>query len=60
MNGTGANTLTVKVTGTYGVTFTKATGGAAADPKYGIMTAEKVEYLEPPAEKAYLPGMKRK
>ena len=50
----------VKVTGTYGVTFTKATSGAAANPKYGIMTAEKIEYLEPPAEKAYLPGMKPK
>lgn len=50
----------VKVTGTYGVTFTKATSGAAANPKYGILTAEKVEYLEPPAEKAYLPGMKPK
>jgi hypothetical protein len=50
----------VKVTGTYGVTFTKATGGAAANPKYGIMTVEKIEYLEPPAEKVYLPGMKKK
>ena len=50
----------VKVTGTYGVTFTKATGGAAANPKYGILTAEKIEYLEPPPEKAYLPGMKKK
>lgn len=50
----------VKVSGTYGVTFTKATGGAAANPKYGIMTAEKIEYLEPPTEKAYLPGMKVK
>jgi hypothetical protein len=50
----------VKVTGTYGVTFTKATGGAAANPKYGIITAEKIEFLEPPAEKAYLPGMKRR
>lgn len=50
----------VKVTGTYGVTFTKASSGAAADPKYGIMTAEKIEYLEPPPEKAYLPGMKKK
>ena len=50
----------VKVTGTYGVTFTKATSGAAANPKYGIITAEKVEYLEPPPEKAYLPGMKPK
>lgn len=50
----------VKVTGTYGITFTKSTGGAASNPKYGIMTAEKIEYLEPPPEKAILPGMKRK
>lgn len=50
----------VKVTGQYGVTFTKATGGAAADPKHGILTVEKIEYLEPPPEKAYLPGMKKK
>jgi len=50
----------VKISGQYGVTFTKATGGAAADPKYGIMTAEKIEYLEPPTEKTYLPGMKKK
>lgn len=50
----------VKVTGTYGVTFTKSTGGAAANPKYGILTAEQIEYLEPPPEKAYLPGMRRK
>lgn len=50
----------VKVTGTYAITFTKATGGAAADPKHGILTVEKIEYLEPPPEKAYLPGMKKK
>jgi hypothetical protein len=50
----------VKVTGTYGITFTKATGGAAANPKYGIMTVEKIEYLEPAPEKPYLPGMKKK
>lgn len=50
----------VKVTGTYGITFTKATSGAAADPKHGILTAEKIEFLEPPTEKAYLPGMKKK
>ncbi|UQA60242.1 hypothetical protein [Polyangium aurulentum] len=50
----------VKVTGNYGVTFTKASSGAASNPKYGIMTAEKIEYLEPPPEKAYLPGMKKK
>jgi hypothetical protein len=50
----------VKVTGQYGVTFTKATSGAAANPKYGIMTAEKIETIEPAPEKAYLPGMKKK
>lgn len=50
----------VKVSGTYAKTFTKATGGAAANPKYGIMTVEKLEYLEPPPDKVYLPGMKPK
>jgi hypothetical protein len=50
----------VKVTGNYGVTFTKASSGAATNPKYGILTVEKIEYLEPPPEKAYLPGMKKK
>ncbi|AUX25751.1 hypothetical protein SOCEGT47_063020 [Sorangium cellulosum] len=50
----------VKITGTYGVTFTKSTGGAAANPKYGILSAEQIEYLEPPPEKAYLPGMRKK
>jgi hypothetical protein len=50
----------VKVTGNYSTTFTKATGGAAANPKYGILTVEKIEYVEPPSEKAYLPGMKPK
>ena len=50
----------VKVTGTYATTFTKATGGAASNPKYGILTVEKIEYVEPPTEKVYLPGMKKK
>jgi hypothetical protein len=50
----------VKVSGTYAITFTKATGGAASDPKHGILTVEKIEYLEPPPKKAYLPGMKEK
>lgn len=48
----------VKVTGTYGMTFTKATGGAAVNPKYGIMNAEEIEYLELPKELANLPTMK--
>jgi hypothetical protein len=48
----------VKVTGQYAVTFNRATGGAAADPKYGIMTVETVEYLEQAPALAELPGMK--
>ncbi|MBW2528604.1 MAG: hypothetical protein JRI23_30805 [Deltaproteobacteria bacterium] len=48
----------VKITGYYGVTFTKATKGAAANPKYGIMTAEKIEFEEPPPKRAVLRGMK--
>jgi hypothetical protein len=50
----------VNVTGVYGVTFTKATGGAAANPRHGIMTAERIEYVTPPSERARLPGMKLK
>lgn len=50
----------VKVTGTYGITFSRSTGGAAANPRYGIMTAEKIEVLEPAPEPATLPGMKRR
>jgi hypothetical protein len=51
----------VKVKGTYGATFTKATGGAAVNPKYGIMTAETIEYVEPPTGGVpHLPGMKEK
>lgn len=48
----------VKVTGTYGTTFTKVTGGAAANPKYGIMNAEIIEYLEMPTEAVNLKTMK--
>jgi hypothetical protein len=50
----------IKVTGNYSKTFTKASSGTAANPKYGIMTAEKIEYLEQAPDKAYLPGMKKK
>lgn len=49
----------VKVTGIYGETFTKATSGAAANPRYGIMTSEKIEQLEAAPEPAFLPGMKK-
>lgn len=50
----------VKVTGIYGETFTKATSGAATNPRYGIMTSEKIEMVEPPTEPALLPGMKKR
>jgi hypothetical protein len=50
----------VKVTGTYGATFTKATSGTAANPKYGIMTVETIEYLEPVDALVALPGMKER
>src|SRR5215471_1801415 len=36
----------VKVTGKYGYTFTKSSTGLVADPKNGVMTYSKVEYLE--------------
>jgi hypothetical protein len=49
----------VKVTGIYGTTFTKATSGAASNPKAGILTVETIETLEPAPVKATLPGMKR-
>lgn len=50
----------VKVTGSYGITFTKATGGAAADAKHGILTADRIEMLEPAPQAAVLPGRKGK
>jgi hypothetical protein len=48
----------VKVTGSYGYTYTKSTGGAASNPRTGIMTAEKLDYVEPPAKRIGLPGQK--
>ncbi len=40
----------VKVTGKYGFTFAKSTTGIVSDPVYGVMTYEKIEYVEPPTE----------
>lgn len=37
----------VKVTGKYGFTFTKASNGIVSDPINGVMTYEKIEYVEP-------------
>ncbi len=48
----------VKVSGQYGMTFERATGGPAIDQKHGILTLESVEYLEPAPALAELPGMK--
>ncbi len=36
----------VKVTGTYGVAFTKSSAGVATDPQLGILTVREVVYLE--------------
>jgi hypothetical protein len=48
----------VKVTGTYGFAYTKATSGIETDPRFGVMTYEKIEYIEKPPEIPKLPGMK--
>lgn len=48
----------VKLEGAYGVSFTKSTSGVETDPDRGIMTVNKITYLEPPSEPATLPGMK--
>lgn len=41
----------VKVTGQYGFTFTKASGGLVSDPVNGVLTFQKYEVLEPAPEK---------
>jgi hypothetical protein len=48
----------VTVTGTYGVSFTKATSGVETDPLHGVMAATAIKYVEPAPEPATLPGMK--
>ncbi|WP_437916738.1 hypothetical protein WME73_19785 [Sorangium sp. So ce302] len=47
----------VRVTGTYGVIFQRQGQGSAANPKRGIVTAERIETLEDAPTKASLPGM---
>jgi hypothetical protein len=49
----------VTVNGDYSSTFTRSSTGAEADPIMGIMTLDKITYIEPAAEKATLPGMKK-
>jgi hypothetical protein len=48
----------VKVTGKYGVNFSKSSTGLAADPQNGIMTYAKIETLEEAPEKAAFPKKK--
>jgi hypothetical protein len=50
----------VTVTGTYSTTFMQASAGAEADPYQGIMSYQEMSVLEPAAELATLPGVKRK
>ncbi len=50
----------VKVTGTYGVTWSGASSGTAADPKYGIMGVQSIEVLEQAPELANLPYRKER
>jgi hypothetical protein len=42
----------VKVSGTYGYSFSKSTTGSVSDPTYGVMTYKKIEVLEPAATPA--------
>jgi hypothetical protein len=41
----------VKVTGKYGYTFSKSSTGLVSDPVLGVMTYEKIEYVEPAPDK---------
>jgi hypothetical protein len=42
----------VKVTGKYGFSFAKSSTGIVSDPVNGVITYEKLEYVEPSPEKA--------
>ena len=50
----------VSVTGTYSTTFTQSSTGAEADPFMGLLAYQEMKELEPAAELATLPGLKRK
>lgn len=45
----------VKVTGQYGFTFSKASGGLVSDPVNGVMTFQKYEVTEPAPEPVAFP-----
>jgi hypothetical protein len=42
------------------VTFSQSSTGAEADPVMGLISMEELKVLEPAAELATLPGVKRK
>ena len=48
----------IKVTGTYGFAYTKSTSGMETDPVHGLLSYQKIEYIEKPPKPALLPGMK--
>jgi hypothetical protein len=50
----------VTVHGSYGTTFTKASTGMDVEPQMGILTYDRLELLEPAAELATLPGVRRR
>ncbi len=50
----------VTITGNYGVSFSKASSGAEADPFMGVMDFQEMTVQEPAPEPATLPGKKRK
>lgn len=50
----------VTVTGQYGVSFSKASSGAEADPFMGVMDFQEMTVQEPAPALATLPGKKRK
>jgi len=49
----------VKITGPYGTTYTRHTTGTEADPIMGVLTMDKLEYIEKPAEGGTPPGMEK-
>lgn len=49
----------VRVRGSFGSTFTRATSGTEADPIMGILTYESMQVLERAPAPATLPGMQR-
>jgi hypothetical protein len=50
----------VKVTGSFDMSYKRATGSLETNPKHGILTVSQIEFLEEPPELANLPGMKER